>query len=306
MVSWKWSVGLGVIVSMAVAGSASAVMVAGWDFSQYQGQQYMDTDSSFTYKDSLESNYSDLDPSLGAGRNGAISGTPCPIGASCSFGELHFDGDLGSTAIPEKGFLDSDFRPLSGSLFSNFDAPGMLDFDSHVALQSEGQLFADAYRMNYAGSTAASIVFEVDLTSQTDDFTNWELVFAARTDSGLADIEIAFATSLEDAVPEWSTDQVVAINATDSSYTVDLDGLGRQSDTAYVRMTFSGTGGAPNIDNVAVFADAASPPAPPVPAASPLGLSVLTALLLGGGTFAGRLNARGSGAGRRREGIPGP
>jgi hypothetical protein len=265
MARMKRTLVLVAVASVAVTGSAAADMAAGWDFSQYQGQQYMDTDSSFVYKDTLEANYSDFDASLGAGRNGVLSGNPCPAGASCSFGMLYFDGSFGSTAIPEVGFLDSTFTPISGSLLSNFDAPGTLDFDSHTALQSEGQLFADAYRMQYRGSSAASIVFAVDLSSESSVFTDWDVIFAANTASGTASLNVAFATTLDQFdVPEFGTDTAVALNTTDTKFTMSdlgLAGLDGVSDMAWVRIAFSGTNGAPNIDDVSVFATLVPEPA---------------------------------------------
>ena len=60
------------LASLALAGTAQAEMVAGWDFSQYGGSSFLAIDSGsspLVYANELEANYPDLDPSFGAGRN---------------------------------------------------------------------------------------------------------------------------------------------------------------------------------------------------------------------------------------------
>ena len=131
-----------VTAGMALAGAAQAEMVAGWDFSAWGGENFMDTDGTFVYQNTLESNYSDLDPTFGAGKDGAVSpdAAPCGAGASCEFGMLYFDGSFGSTNVPETpaSSVNGPFTPLSGSLAPNLDAPGTVDFDNAGVLGSRG------------------------------------------------------------------------------------------------------------------------------------------------------------------------
>jgi hypothetical protein len=74
-------------VAAAFAGSAHAEMIAGWDFSQYVGDASLVKDFSFVPSNTLNSNYSDLDPTFGAGAE------------SAAFGNLYFDGTHGSTFV---------------------------------------------------------------------------------------------------------------------------------------------------------------------------------------------------------------
>lgn len=252
-------VSLMMLASLALTQSADAEMLVGWDFSQWQAAQYMDTDSSFAYKNTLEANYSDFDQTDGAGRGGVASGSPCPDSAnsSCQYGTAYWNGSFGSTDLPESPAfsVNGDFQPLGGSLTSNFDAPGSVDFDSFSVLGSEGQLFTNALRMNYRGSAQADIVFAVDVSSQ-GPFTDWELIFGGNTQSGASLLKIAFATSLNAGDPVFGTEQDINLSTTDTKFTVDLDGAGTTSDMAWIRFRFEGTesGNTPNIDNVSVFA----------------------------------------------------
>ena len=141
----------------SVGTSAHATMIAGWDFSQYAGDGFMSTDGGGTFANTLDANYSDLDPTFGAGTE------------SAAFGTMYADGFLGSTNVPA-GSGNEQFLPsaaLGGSLVSNLTAPGGVDFDSFTVLASEGQLSTESLAMIAAAQSV--VVFEADLTLGAPD-----------------------------------------------------------------------------------------------------------------------------------------
>ena len=75
-----------VALSVSSAGPAHAAMVAGWDFSQYFADGILSIDGN-AYTGVLSANYSDLDPTQGAGAE------------SAAFGTLYLDGQFGSTNV---------------------------------------------------------------------------------------------------------------------------------------------------------------------------------------------------------------
>ena len=220
-----------------VGSAADATMIAGWDFSQYFDTGALSTDGA-DFTATLDSNYSDLDPSFGAGAE------------SAAFGTMHMDGSFTSTNVtPLLGSGNEPFQPsaaVGGSLASNLTAPGTVDFDSHTVLIDEGQAFANSLAMIV--SSAVSVVFEADLTSVPEIGSNWVLTFGSRTFSGTSSISVAFST---DGV-NFTSLPSVAINAVDTAYSVSLGAT--QSDHAYVRLTFDPAGN-PIIDNLAINAD---------------------------------------------------
>jgi hypothetical protein len=245
--------------SLAVAGTASADMVAGWDFSQYAGQSFLAIDSDLAYANTLEANYSDLDPSLGAGRNRldspgpATTPTPeCGVNGSCQFGRFYFDGSFGSTAVAGDAFVPGDLNFVSGSLDANLNAPGTISFDTQTVLQGEGQRFFSEGAMEWTGAGSGMIVFE---TTVSGLYTDWVLTFAGVVDSGTSTVSVEFADSLLDpTTPDYAFVGDILLNTQDVVRSIDLDGLGLTTANAFVRLTLNGSGGTPQIDNVALSA----------------------------------------------------
>ncbi len=251
------------LAAMGVAGSAQADMLAGWDFSQYGGQSFLAIDSAspFIYSNVLEANYSDRDESAGAGRNrsddpdtsGATRTPDCGAGGSCQFGTLYFDGSFGSTDIPEfnEGDLVGELNAVSGSLGANVGAPSELNFGSRDAgrrLQDEGQRFFSDLALEWQGGTNASIVFEATLD---DLFTDFVLTFAGVAGSGTSTVLVEFAPSLLNADdPDYGDPIEVVLDTDDVTRTVDLGS--DATDRAFVRLTLSGDGSTPKIDNLAI------------------------------------------------------
>jgi hypothetical protein len=238
---------------MAIAGSAQGSVIAGWDFSQYWADGTLIVDSSFANQDTLDANYSDLDPSFGAGAE------------SAAYGTLYFDGNHGSTDVDENGF-PPDFGPTAnspagGSLASNLGAPengvpaGDVPFDTHNVLAAEGQDYQNYLAMTAIG--ALDIVFEATLASAGLTGWDWQISFGAQTFSGdETAVTVEFST---DGI-DYASFGSVTVDANDTPFLVNLGA--DVTDTAYVRLGLDPstlTGGQPVIDNVAIVATIPEP-----------------------------------------------
>jgi hypothetical protein len=227
----------------AGSSSAQASLVAGWDFSQYAGDGFLSIDGGATFTNTLSANYSDLDPTFGAGFE------------SAAFGTMYVDGSFGSTPVTA-GSGSEEFLPsaaVGGSLLSNLDAPSLVDFDAFTVLQSEGQLSAESLAMT--APAAVSVVFEADLTGAARTGSNWSLSLGGRTSTGSSSVAVEFSS---DGTSFGSLGSL-NLTAVDSTFTVSLGAA--STDLAYVRLTFNPVGTAqPLIDNVALNADLSEPP----------------------------------------------
>jgi hypothetical protein len=232
-------------LSALVAGSAQAATIAGWDFSQYiSGGGYLSIDA-LTLTNTLDANYSNLDPTFNLGPDSGV------------FGTMYINGQFGSTEVTPTGNQDEAFRPIANSLTSNLTAPvtgpGTNPFDSLNELIIEGQQFAEFASMAVFG--AVSVVFEADLTSVPEQGQNWIFSFGAKTGVPGA------ATS---ALVEFSLDGInyvglgsVNLNNTDTPYSIALTTA--ELDRAFVRMSFAGGETQPLLDNVAIQASLTVP-----------------------------------------------
>src|SRR5262245_43391323 len=195
---------LALSLGWASASSAQASVIAGWDFSQYAGDGFMSIDGGGSFTNTLSANYSDLDPTFGAGFE------------SAAFGTMFADGQFGSTAV-SAGSGTEEFVPsaaVGGSLASNLDAPTLLDFDAFSVLSSEGQVSTESLAM--LAPAAASVVFEADLTGAGRTGTNWSLTLGARTTSGSSSIGVAFSSNGD----SFTSLTPLSVSTTDSKFTV--------------------------------------------------------------------------------------
>ena len=224
------------VLSAAVAGTAGADAVAGWDFSQFFSDSVLSTDGS-TYTASLPANYSSLDVSNNAGAEAA------------SFGTAWFDGSNGSTPVAA-GSGSEAFIPTAGSLRSNLGGAasgfGTNSFDAHSVLRAEGQAFTELLAMTAPG--AVSVVFGADLSSAGETGSNWQVSFGGKTISGTSTVQVEFSTDGS----SYTSFGSVGLDDSDTAYTVALDTVA--SDTAYVRLSLDPSSGQPIIDNVAILA----------------------------------------------------
>jgi hypothetical protein len=238
--------------STILAGSAQAIGVAGWDFSQYFGAGFLTTDGA-TFTNTLDANYSNLDPTFNAGAE------------SAAFGRMYIDGQFGSTNV-NAGSGSEEFAPTTGSLVSNIGfAAASNPFDSHTILFSEGQALTEFLSM--ATTAAVSVVFAADLGSVPDLGANWALTLGGQTFSGSQTVGVEFSTDGS------SYSSVGSLNLTtiDTPFTLAL-GAG-PSDAAFVRLSFSGTGAI--IDNVTLSGDLVPIPEPGTATLLLLGLAGL-------------------------------
>lgn len=225
-----------------VGNSAQATMIAGWDFSQYLGDGFMSTDGGNSFTNTLSANYSDLDPSFGAGAE------------SAAFGTMFANGSFGSTNV-DAGSGNEQFVPsasVGGSLVSNRTAPGGVDFDSFTVLLSEGQTSAESLAML---ATAPSVItFAADLLSVPVIGSDWSVSFGGRTSNGTSSVGIAFSSD----GTTFTSFGSVNLTTVDSLFSVSLGAAA--TNTAYVRLTFNPVGSAtPLIDNLAINATTALP-----------------------------------------------
>jgi hypothetical protein len=225
-----------------VAGSAQASMIAGWDFSQYTGDGFMSIDGGGSFTNTLDANYSDLDPSFGAGAE------------SAAFGTMYANGQFGSTNVPA-GTGNEQFLPsaaVGGSLNSNLTAPGGTDFDSFTVLLSEGQASAESLAMIAAAQS--TVVFEADLGSVPVIGSNWSISFGGRTANGASSVGVSFSS---DGVT-FTSFGTAALTTVDTLFTYALGTAA--TNNAYVRLSFNPSGiNQPLIDNVALNATLAVP-----------------------------------------------
>jgi hypothetical protein len=226
------------VAIVAPARAQQVVMVAGWDFSQYAIDGFLSVDGENLVA-TLPANYSNFDPTYGAGAE------------SAAFGTLYLDGSFGSTATPldfTDTFVPSAAAP--GSLVSNQTWPvqevGQVPFDTDNVLTAEqGQAVANPFAMIAQGPQM--VVFEADLSSVSQTGTNWLLSFAGKTSGGTSAVTIDFSTT---GAGYTSVGQV-ELNETDTQFVVDL-GPGA-APQAYVRLGFNPIGlDQPFVDNVAI------------------------------------------------------
>jgi hypothetical protein len=230
------------IVSVAaLAAPVRAELVAGWDFSQYFTDGLLSLDGQ-TLTNTLAANYSDFDPTFGAGAE------------SAQYGRMFLDGQFGSTATP----LDLENDPIvpsaaaGGSLVSNLNAPqnempeSDVPFDSCTVLKVEGQLYCNLLTTTALSIQASSsVVFQADAQSESSE--TWSLAFAGKTFEGTSQLSIDFSSDGANYADVTS----IQLTTLDTLYTL---GLGDTTgDVGYVRFTFNPVGNAiPFIDNVTI------------------------------------------------------
>ena len=243
-------------ISMLSAGGANATMIAGWDFSQYLAPGALTIDGA-NGTNVLSANYSNLDPTGGAGAE------------SAAFGTMYMNGLNGSSNVDPLS-ANPAFAPVAGSLVSNLTAPGTPQFDTFSILTDEHQAFTNLLSMSAQG--AASIVFSANLSSVPQTGSGWALSFGGQTFAGTSLVSIAFSTD----GTSYTSFGNVTLTTVDTPFTVAFGPT--VADTVYVRlgMAPTGTGGAgqPIIDNVALSANLS------VPVPEPPGMAVLLGLAL--------------------------
>ncbi|RIL01360.1 MAG: hypothetical protein DCC71_18035 [Proteobacteria bacterium] len=229
----------GFALALLAGGPARAQVVAGWDFSQYFVDGALSLDGE-TLVATLPANYSDFDPSYGAGPE------------SAAFGTMYLDGTYGSTATP----LDIDNDPIvpsaaaNGSLLSNLGAPENgepspdVAFDACTVLATQGQAFCNLLVLT--ALAPGSVVFEADLGPAGETADGWTVTFAGKTSAGTSTLSVDVGTD-----GGFSASRSVELTTTDALYTVGIEGAASQK--ALVRFGFDPMGtDQPFLDNVAI------------------------------------------------------
>lgn len=242
------------MVAVVSAGSARAELIAGWDFSQYFTAGRLTIDGT-TYVDTLDANYSSLDPSFNAGAGAAAYGT------------LYMDGTFGSTGIdPTPGNASvipaprkvgdygdeaataafQDIPVGDGAVSSNVLAPvsgpGTNPFNAFSILRAEGQTNTELLALQALGAT--TIAFEADSLGATD--LAWEVSFGGRSMAYETSVNVGVAFAPNCGAYGATTN--VVLSEEDDVHTVSFAG-GGVGTSGCVRMDLD-----PDavIDNVAV------------------------------------------------------
>lgn len=234
------------LTGFAASAHAAPVLVAGWDFSQYDpGNPNILTVDGQNLTDTLSANYSDFD-------NTGVSGVASVFHAgpqSAPFGTLYMNGANGSTAITLAGDGSEPFLPIAGSLLSNGSTPTPAPFNSGNVLLNEGQQFFQDARMR--ASRTVSVVFGAQTGGAQG--SGWSISFAGQTFNGTANVTVEFSTDGTSYAQIGSA----ALNTVDTKFTVAAD-PSTGSGSAFFRLIFDTTGQG-TLDNVAVQANLPEP-----------------------------------------------
>lgn len=230
------------IAALAAAASAfgQANLVAGWDFSQYAGVNFnVVNGTTGAFVNTLSANYSDYDPTLGAGAE------------SAAFGTMYWNGSFGSTNGQATN-PGADAIPFSGSLTNNTFMGSGVAADSHTIMDAEGFDFSNFLSftvLDSFGGGDGDLVFGATTPWDNQD---WELRFAGTVNGVGADASVGIL---------FSTDGVT-YNPVGSALLTDVDTLytftvpGNVSSTGYFMFDFTDIDATANpvIDNVGISA----------------------------------------------------
>ena len=258
--------------SLSIAGSARAAFIAGWDFTQYTGAgtlQISEDPNTFEpiTRNTLRSNYSDFDPTFGAG------------GDSQPFGTMWMNGTNGSTLVdPDSTNI---ILPTTGSLAPNLSTPGDNEvpigdvaFDASAGVLQVGAGNYEAgtgqdYRnlLSMRALSNVSVVFEANLSALSSG-ENWSLTFAGVSSTATSDVTIEFSS---DGI-NYAALTAASLTTTAAAFTRSV--VGNAGDNAFFRLGFTSTGAnpIPRFDNVTISADVTVIPEPGTAALFLLGL----------------------------------
>jgi hypothetical protein len=224
------------VLSLAIAGPAHAILIAGWDFSQYISPGGFLSIDGTTLQNTLPANYSNQ--------------VPAQLGPTAGArGTMHFDGLVGSTEIIPVGNGSEPFLPQEGSLGANLNAPvlggNVLQFDSLGQLDVAGQNQENLMRMTL-GPAAVDVVFEATMLGLPG--TDWFVSFGARANSQTTNVTVQYSTDGQ----SYNAGTVIPIAPSEAAQSVPLL-LPGPSGSMFVRFRFDASGQA-NLDNVAINA----------------------------------------------------
>jgi hypothetical protein len=228
-------------LSALAAGPANAILIAGWDMSQYiSGGGILDTDGQLPFDGTvLSANYSNL--------------TSLQLGPSAApYGTMYMNGAFGSTEIVPVGDASEPILPTELSLAGNLNAPVLggntLQFDSLGQLIARNQVEANLMKLSL-GPSALDLVFRANTVTLPG--TDWVLSFGGRADSQTTNVLVEYSLTGDPASYVTAGTGPVAITTADAPFSISLTPA--QSGTMFVRFRFDASGQA-NLDNVAINA----------------------------------------------------
>jgi hypothetical protein len=238
--------------SLLVAGPANAVLIAGWDLSQYisPGGQ-LDTDGALPYDGTvLPANYSNLVPAQ-------LGPTANPRGA------MYMDGAFGSSEIIPLGDGSEYILPTELSLTSNLSAPVLggntLQFDSLGQLDAQDpnpDHQENLMKLSVLGNGAVDVVFQA--RTLTLPGTDWVISFGAgRSGSQNAGLAVEWSLTGDPASYQAASGGQISLTTPDAPFNVAL--TSSQASSIFVRLRFNGV--AADFDNVAIDATIVPEPA---------------------------------------------
>ena len=178
----KWQFLVASMAALAIAGSAQAEMIAGWDFSQYASDGSLDTDGDFVGEGTLSANYSTV---IGGDNAGA---------AANPYGTMYINGQKGSSTTDYEFGFPAEFAASAGDLVNNKTRPvlagGISQFETCSA--SDGQAFCLPLKMRAIASV--NVVFEATLAPDGLLGEDWMLSFGGRTESTSQNVSVEFST----------------------------------------------------------------------------------------------------------------
>lgn len=214
-----------------LASSASASLVAGWDFSQFTADGDDDIDFTFAGITALNANYSDLD----------TDATPGFGGGAAAFGQATWANPSTFSAYNVAGFSSGQGLAGVSDVVGSFDlGPGSI---------ADGQIADSAFGMFNLAGDASVITFALTPGTLYDD---WGVQFGGITNSGAGTVTL---TTSNDGVTFGGPSTVFNLNAADTLYSFDLSALGAD-DAVFVNMVFSSNA---IIDNLAFTGTTAVP-----------------------------------------------
>jgi hypothetical protein len=232
--------------SLSLAGPARAAFIAGWDFTQYAGAgglQISEDPDTFEpiNSNTLKANYSDFDPTFGAG------------GDSQPFGTLYMNGTNGSTLVDPNG--TTGLLPTTGSLTPNLTLPGDNEVPAGDAAfgASDGvlQVGAGNYQLgtgqDYNNTLSmralsnVSVVFEANVSVLGPQYSvqNWSLTFAGVSSTATSNVTVEFST---DGI-NYSALTPALLTTSQAAFTASV--LGNAGDNGFFRLGFTTTGANP-------------------------------------------------------------
>ena len=241
----KGKILLATLASFAVTSSADAVVISGFDASQFFSSGGTVVDFSFANAGSFPAQFSELD---------TVADTAVGLGPdSAAFGGSFWDGSFGSDNTLVTSFTAGPFTAGSTNLSGS---SSLITTGFTLAMSTSGTaatLVADGAQdfgnnLSYVAASALSVVFSGDVSSIAPGAENWQVNLGA---VGAGDITVEFSTD----GATYSTVDTFTLSAVETEFTSVV--IPTASTTGFFRL---GLPAGATIDNVAVLGDVVPEP----------------------------------------------